>query len=1118
MKKKKSNLLMMGKKISRILSLFILLQVFGFAICRAQSPTEPKLTVEFEKSTFMQVLDYIKENTDYDYMCNNEEMKKIPLITHSFENAPVSEILEVCLKDTEYTFVITRNVIVIQKRQSKAAVLEQVTIRGKIFDEKDLPLPGAAIVVKGTHLGVTSDVDGNFSLSLPRKDTVRLLVSFVGMITKEVTVTDFQKEVIVKMELEVKQVEEVIVTGYGNIRRSAFTGNAVSVTREELLKVSKTNAVAALQVFDPSFRIIDNNLWGSDPNALPEVRLRGQASIGVKDLDRSSVSKSVLRNNPNLPLFIMDGFKVSIERVYDMDPNRIESMTILKDAAATARYGAEAANGVVVITTVAPKAGEVQFTYNMTGILEMPNLHGYNLMNAEEKVEAEKAAGLYDFTDPVSRTLYNEKMKLLARGVDTYWLSKPLRNNFNHTHSLTVEGGSKEMRYGLNFAFDDQKGAMKGSYRQGLDVSFDFRYLTEKVQVSNLIRYGVVKSHESPYGNFSEYTTLLPYLEYKDADGKYVKSLKDFDLHSDRFNPNPLYEANIGNYDKSKYNELTEQFSIRWYIYPTLQLEGRLQINQRRDRGDKFTHPESLYSEREAGDDMSLQGQLSRTDGDDVSWQGRVSLTYNELVGKHNMNLSAAMDVSTSKRENNAAVYRGFPSGEFTSISFAKEVVDKPTSSDEKRRTLGFTLMFNYSYNDIYLGDVSVKMDGSSEYGSDRRFAPFWAFGAGINIHNYPFMKNSVISKLKLRGSYGTEGSLNFPSYAAIPMHEIDISRWYATGPGASLMSTRGNTDLEWQKTKLFDVGLELGILNDLIYIHPSYYIKITNGLVDNVTLPSSTGFSTYTSNVGKTENKGFEIELRSNIINRQDLYLAVFANLAHVTNKIKKISDALKAYNDKVNEYYSDQENDVTRVLTKYEEGQSTTAVYGMKSLGIDPATGKELYVYKDGTVGYEWKATEMSVIGDKTPKADGSFGLNFRYKGFSLFTAFTYKFGGDFYNTTLISKVENADFRKNVDKRAMELRWQNPGDITMYKDIKDREVDTKPTSRFMQRDNELKWNSLTLEYDFSGEKLQKYGINMLRFSVGTTDIWRLSTVKTERGTNYPYANSVNFTLNIGF
>lgn len=141
-------------------------------------------------------------------------------------------------------------------------------------------------------------------------------------------------------------------------------------------------------------------MWGSDPNALPEVRLRGQASIGVKDLDRSSVSKSVLRNNPNLPLFIMDGFKVSIERVYDMDPNRIESMTILKDAAATARYGAEAANGVVVITTVAPKAGEVQFTYNMTGILEMPNLHGYNLMNAEEKVEAEKAAGLYDFTDP----------------------------------------------------------------------------------------------------------------------------------------------------------------------------------------------------------------------------------------------------------------------------------------------------------------------------------------------------------------------------------------------------------------------------------------------------------------------------------------------------------------------------------------------------------------------------------------------------------------------------------------------------------------------------------------------------------------------------------------------
>ena len=204
-----------------------------------------------------------------------------------------------------------------------------------------------------------------------------------------------------------ENLEDVVITGYGNISKSSFTGNSVSIKREDLLKVSKSNVIAALQTFDPSFRIQENNQWGSDPNAIPEMYIRGRSGVGIKELDKDQLSKSQLENNPNLPLFIMDGFEISARKLYDFDPNRIENVTILKDAAATAMYGSRAANGVVVITTIAPKPNKIMITYNMTGTVMMPDLSDYNLMNAREKLEAEVASGVYQGSNAFGQDLLN---------------------------------------------------------------------------------------------------------------------------------------------------------------------------------------------------------------------------------------------------------------------------------------------------------------------------------------------------------------------------------------------------------------------------------------------------------------------------------------------------------------------------------------------------------------------------------------------------------------------------------------------------------------------------------------------------------------------------------------
>lgn len=1121
MKKKKSNLSMMKRKIGIMFTLILFFQSFNVGVCHAQSADEPKLTVEFKGTPFVEVLNYIKRHTKYEPLYNNEEMKKIPIVTRNFKSTPLSVVLQQCLEGTEYTYRFFQNMLVIQKRQK---TIEPVTVRVKVLDEKSEALPGATVLVKGTTIGGSTNHEGIFVFNLPKMDTVHLVVSFVGMETQEAAVSNFDKETVVRMKPDTKEMEEVVVTGFGNVKRSSFTGNAVTVTREELLRVSKTNVIKALEVYDPSFRIKTNNQWGSDPNALPEMQIRGQSSIGVKDLDRNALTKSALENNPNLPIFILDGFEVSIEKVYDMDPNRIEAMYILKDAAATALYGSRAANGVVVITTVAPQVGQIFIDYSLVGSITMPDLSDYNLMHSAEKLEAEVTAGLFEPHRSYSRPYflwqeYNEKLLNVLRGVDTYWLSKPLRSTFNHKHSLYFEGGTEAMRYGLDFQYNNEDGVMKGSYRNRTGAGFEFVYTTGKFEVRNYVSYGETKAKDSPYGLFSQYTKLLPYDEYKDENGKYLKELPYWNGRESIVNP--LYEAQLGSYNRAKSTDITDNIRLNWYILPSLQIKGELSVNHTTDNQEIYVHPDSQTQVLQDRNEVNLYaGTLNKTNAKATSWETKLMAYYNETIDKHHLNVSGGINIRTSKSEGENASYRGFPTGgEYVSVNFAKEIVSKPTQNESRTRLFGILGMVNYSFDNTYLFDASLRFDGSSQFGKDKRWAPLWAVGVGINLHKYEVFSNLGWMELfKIRGSFGSTGKTNFQTYEAIPTHTIDIEEWYITGAGASLMDRRGNRKLKWETTDKLDMSIELGIFNNLLYLKGEYYHEVTNGMIENVTLPSSTGFRSYKSNVGKVLNEGFAVDLRSTLLSDDKWYVAVYANLAHNVNKLKKVSDALKEYNQRVDEYYSDPDNDINRSLTKYEEGVSLSAKYGMKSLGIDPANGQDLFVYRDGTVSYDWSPTQMVKIGDLSPWGTGSFGVNLRYRGFTLFTSFMFEFGGDEYNYTLVERVENANMGENVDKRAVTQRWQKPGDITTLKDIKDRNETTRPTSRFMQRNNTLTWNSLNVGYELPQEMAKKIGLRVVRFEVGANDLWRVSTIKAERGIDYPYAHTMNFSLKLQF
>ncbi|MDR2413898.1 MAG: carboxypeptidase-like regulatory domain-containing protein, partial [Odoribacteraceae bacterium] len=459
-------------KLTILLTMMVSLQVSagGFA----------QVTLSMKNVPLREVLKEIQRQSGYDFLYTHERVEEVGNVSVDVQNLDLEQAMEECLRNTSLTHVIVDRAVIIQLMTRQSQQQERRLVSGRVTDVTGAPFHGVTVFLKGTTVGALTDANGEFRLGVPVGEKNVLVFSFVGYRTREVEIKGTEPLAIV-LEEEIREVDEVVVTGYANIRKSSFTGTATRVTREELQKVSTGNVLQALQVFDPSLRTVRNNEMGSDPNTLPEFNIRGAAGVGITELDRiesSDVSQFALKNNPNLPVFILDGYEVSTEKIYDMDPNRIESITILKDAAATAMYGSRAANGVIVIETIAPRPGELRTTYALTGSFTFPDLSSYDMMNAQEKLDAEVAAGLLDEKSSFYQYFseYRGKMNNINRGVDTYWLSQPLRTKINHRHSLFLEGGSESVRMGVGLNYDSEAGVMKGSYRDrmGAELRADY--------------------------------------------------------------------------------------------------------------------------------------------------------------------------------------------------------------------------------------------------------------------------------------------------------------------------------------------------------------------------------------------------------------------------------------------------------------------------------------------------------------------------------------------------------------------------------------------------------------------------------------------------------------------
>lgn len=1029
-----------------------------------------------------------------------------------------------------YILSLSTNAIAQNKNNSKETYLlppHGNYVYGRVIEKLSKePMVGVTIRLDGHSTGVITDINGCYVLTLPEKGGL-VIYSYIGFETRKIKVTSRQK-VDVQMVEATESIQEVIVTGYNSIQKESFTGNTTKIEKEDLLKVNPNNLISAIQTFDPSFRIQENLAAGSDPNSLPQFVLRGQTGIGETTLGQtstSSISREVLSGNSNLPIFILDGFEVDVEKIYDLDMNSIHSINILKDAAATAMYGSRAANGVIVIERRAPEAGKFRVQYSGVLSAELPDLSSYNLVNAREKLETERLAGLYDSNtpeiDPYTNGYY-QRLNNVLTGVDTYWLSQGLRTALNHKHSVFIDGGENDVRWGVELGFRGTEGVMKHSSRKNANAAFYVDYRIGGLQIKNKVTYTYNKSTDVPFNSFSDYSHLLPYMRLYDENGDYVRRLEKFDGASGT-QVNPLYEINFYNsFDHSGYDEVTDDLSLNWRITDGLRLRGQFSVLMRNSTGDLYKDPASASYSASTG---NINGEKTESIQKRTVIDGSLSLMYNNTFKGHNLNICLSSNMRQTQSTASETRYRGFPGGDLVSSNYAAEVYGKPSSSDNTTRLVGALLTSNYTYNNIYLADLTGRIDGSSEFGSDKRWSMFWSTGAGINIHNYDFMKsNELFSMLKFRVSYGLTGKTNFSLYSAKDMYQLQTDSWYPTGYGVFLYQM-GNPNLKWERKYTLDYGVEIGLWHDKIYLKASAYDERTIDLITDYTIPSSTGFTSYKENMGKVKNTGVELELRARLYSDRNWLFQLYGSFARNKNTIIEISQAMRDYNKRVEELFSgynpesSSDSKYAKTYLKYYEGASLTSIYGMKSLGISPTNGKEIYLRRNGDVTDVWSADEWTIIGDTAPKGQGSFGYTLSYKQLSMFASFLYTFGGDAYNNTLVSYVENADIKNdNVDKRVLLDRWQKPGDITTMKDIRDRNVTTGASSRFVQKNNTLQWSSLTMSYNFRPEQLKKLHLSGLRLSFTMNDLFYWSTIRQERGLDYPYSRSFNLTTNIIF
>ena len=1008
-----------------------------------------------------EVLKLIEEQTDYLFVYNNQKVDLSQQVSLKVSDIPVTEILQKIFGNSEITYAMEGYNIMLMKRETQPQQ-QRKRVRGSVEDQTGEPVVGANVVEKGTTNGTMTDANGKFSLEVPADATLQ--ISYIGYNPQELKVTGKDLFSVVLQD-DMQALEEVVVVGYGTMRKSDVTGSVSVAKGDELLKTQSFNALDNLRGKVSGVNIYSNS---GQPGGSSRVLIRGIGTI----------------QSSSDPLYIVDG--VAMEDFKFLNPNDIERVEVLKDASSAAIYGARGANGVVLVTTKRGLKDE-GVTVNYSGSLSVGTMASYmDVMDSYEFMEAykqglENANRWYgkDYSTDL-KDYFSDPRLFTADGQPIYntdWQREATRNTVSHNHQLSVQQGGKKSSVGAFFNYTDQQGLMLNNYMKRLNakMTYDANPVKWLSTGFNLLVNHTWANENEENGGGSHVPRrmmieMVPFMPVKFPDGSWSTPASTSDPLGLETAPNPVHLMTT----QQRYRYKTQIFgnaSLTFHLLPGLDLKTQLGV-------DGHLSKDKDYSHKDLVNVSYPNGNAGISHSEVLYWQEETYLTYNAVFGKHRLNTMAGL--SWQKREYNStgASTSGFTDDLFGSDNLgAGTKPNPPSSSYDSWAMNSYFLRAAYSYNDKYMATFTGRVDGSSKFGANNKYAFFPSAGLGWMISNEGFMRDiTAISQLKLHTSYGITGNSEIGTYRSLATISSGTSLLGGNRVPTSNTSRLANPDLSWEKSQQFDFGINLNLFNNRLNFDVSYYDKRTKDLLLSRPVPYTTGFGSVLDNIGSVSNKGIDFMLNTvNMTNKEFSWTSTL-NFNYNKNEIIKLGE-----ND---EDIFPGPNWVSGSQTILRVGESLSSFYGYERLGIWGEDEAEAAKAVGANVGEAKRSKDKKVLGSGLPDVTGSFINTFNYKNFDLTVDLQFALGGEILQQYFHSTQDRFALANGLSS-ILHDAWSPSNTNTMVQAVRlapKTGISSELDSHWVCSGSYLRGNLIQLGYTFNQSLLKRLNLKALR------------------------------------
>ena len=996
--------------------------------------------------------------------------------------------------------------------------LQSKTVTGVVVDAAGVPVIGANVIVKGTTVGTITDFDGNYSLEVP--ENAVLQISYIGYLTEEVTVGN-KSSINVTLKEDSQALDELVVVGYGTMRKSDVTGSIATAKGEELVKQQSFSALDNLRGKVSGVNIFSNS---SQPGAYNNrVIIRGMATI----------------NSSSDPLYVVDG--VVMENFALVNPNDIESMEVLKDASAAAIYGARGANGVIMVTTKRGKKDGEGISVSYQGSVSVSSMaRKMKTLNAQEWCDA-FMIGLenenkYQGTNwSLNRTdWFNDPVYFDSNGnplYDTDWQDEATRNAVSHNHQLNIQQAGKNSSMGAFLNFTDQEGIVNNTYNKRLNAKMTYdadptKWLSTSVNVMVNHTWGRY-TPEDTGGQDARRTMIemLPWLPvYEPNTGKYTTSISSTINEVLGFEgmSNPVFILN--EQKRMKYNtQIFGNAALTFHLLEGLDLKTQFGM-------DFHNIDYRGYSSKELNNISMPNGWAEFNNEQTMYWQEETYLTYNKTWEEHRLNAMAGLSWQERTYRYNKSYTEGFFDDFFEDNNMGLGTLpSSPESSWNRWAMNSYFLRFAYTYKDRYSATVTGRVDGSSKFGANNKYAFFPSAGLAWNVSQEDFLKdNNYISNLKLHTSFGLTGNSEIDPYKSLGLVSASTTLFNGARVPSLYVNNMPNPDLKWEKTAQFDAGFNLGLFQNRLNFDVSYYLKNTTDLLLDCPVPHSTGYSTIFKNIGSVRNQGVDIMVNATPIQGEFTWNSTL-NLNFNKNEITKLGDT------DADIYMDDWVNGGTILRV----GESMGSFYGVVREGIWTVEDYEAGKCEKTQIGHARRSESKEILGKGLPDWTGSWINNFSYKGFDLTVDFQFVWGVDAWQRFMHSTYDRFGITNGL-KNILYDAYDGTNPETMQQMIYlansgHKGGDTTSDSQWICNGSYLRLNMLQLGYTFDSSIAKKIGLSGLRVYASGNNLFLItasdflgydpeSTSSTSKfGQNmtffsYPRARTFTFGVNVTF